>query len=59
LQAIDQKKRPHHGRFFFSTFLFADHAGDHPITGSNGTINKATMLIILISGLIAGPAVSL
>ena len=26
---------------------------------SNGTINSATMLMILISGLIAGPAVSL
>ena len=28
-------------------------------TGSSGTINSATMLMILISGLTAGPAVSL
>jgi hypothetical protein len=27
--------------------------------GNNGTINSATMLMILISGLTAGPAVSL
>jgi hypothetical protein len=46
------------GLFHFG-FLFADHSGAYPITGSNGTINKATMLIILMSGLIAGPAVSL
>jgi hypothetical protein len=29
------------------------------LIGSKGTISKATMLMILISGLIAGPAVSL
>jgi hypothetical protein len=29
------------------------------ITGNKGTINSATMLMILISGFTAGPAVSL
>ena len=30
-----------------------------PDMGNNGTINKATMLMILMSGFTAGPAVSL
>ena len=39
----------------------ADTAGAvaTPAAGSSGTISSATMLMILISGLIAGPAVSL
>jgi hypothetical protein len=42
-------------RFYPSPFTCQFVAADY----SNGTISSATMLMILINGLIAGPAVSL
>ena len=49
---LTQKKPAARQVFFILTFYY-------DTTGSIGTINNATILIILINGLIAGPAVSL
>jgi hypothetical protein len=38
---------------------FVGSKSGYRITGNNGTIKSATMLMILISGFTAGPAVSL
>jgi hypothetical protein len=43
----------------FGTLCAAGAAPPVAAMGKSGTINKATMLMILMSGLTAGPAVSL
>jgi hypothetical protein len=43
----------------FQKVFAAPRRGAHIILPSTGTINSATMLMILIRGLMAGPAVSL